>query len=93
MVPSLPTSTQWITFPVEPRDTVRVEWTESKGQERDAIYYACKCFWGFLADKEKAADHGKLTGPRKAKALINEKVNIRGDSMWSRVKEIQYRRG
>lgn len=45
MATNYPTSTQWITFPVELKDVKKIEWSE-KRSSKSATYFTCKCYWG-----------------------------------------------
>lgn len=48
----VPTSSQWITFPIEPKKKVLVSWSDETIQ-RQNTYYVTKCYWGNVAaDKE-----------------------------------------
>lgn len=69
MATRYPTSTQWITFPVDLKDAKRIKWSEGS-----ATYYTCKCYWGFIKDPSSIED---VTKPR-AEFKGWEKLEIQG---------------
>ncbi|KAK0629292.1 hypothetical protein B0T17DRAFT_505870 [Bombardia bombarda] len=64
----VPTSTQWVTFPSNPKSSAVVEWAD--GGRRTNIYYVAKCFWGTLPQKDypdtPCATIGKYVSTTKA---------------------------
>ena len=47
MAYNIPTSGQWVTFPVDIELSAEVQWMENS-QLRSNTYYVTKCFWGPL---------------------------------------------
>ena len=68
---NIPTSTQWVTFPTNPRNAVLVEWTE--GGARSVTYYVTKCYWGNLSHSA----HTQLgVKPSHAVKPVDESQNV-----------------
>jgi hypothetical protein len=52
---NVPTSTQWISFPIDIARSVTVEWKENLVQ-RQAVYFVTKCFFGPLEGEKLHPD-------------------------------------
>lgn len=59
MSKNVPTSTQWVTFPTNPRNAVLLEWTS--GGKRSATYYVTKAYWGDIDKKLETQIGVKIT--------------------------------
>jgi hypothetical protein len=51
MALNVPTSGQWITFPVNVLRAVEIQWQENLVQH-SAIYYVTRCFFGYIEGQE-----------------------------------------
>jgi len=52
---NIPTSGQWITFPINILRFVQVEWRENY-TDHSAMYYVTRCFWGYLEGEKWLPD-------------------------------------
>ena len=58
MALNYPTSTQWITFPVDLKDVKKITWSEGKSS-KSATYYTRKGYWGDIANPKSLEDASK----------------------------------
>ena len=68
----VPTSTQYVSFPTDPKDAITVVWSEGK-HPRTALYYVTKCYWGKLRPGEDP-DFSEVGG--KSLKVLSQKQNI-----------------
>lgn len=61
---NIPTSSQWITFPVSAKDQVTINWEDGRNKYVNT-YHVAKCYYGILKDLVPAPEF-----------VVNEKLQV-----------------
>jgi hypothetical protein len=78
---NVPTSGQYITFPVKIIRCVEINWSENS-VSRTAMYYVTRCFWGYLENQDiLTSAETDAAGQKTTKPIVlaaNKKIKARG---------------